>query len=546
MHPTERRGERPASAGWSGSLTSRLTPAVRLCILHCVVFSPLAGAEEAWRGDGRHLHGHLTLDGGKLRFQPTEGAALAPADFTRIRFNEGPSTPFRVGGGRRVRLWDGEQITGQILDLNKETLRLRTAWAARLELPCAAVASIEPLPGWRTVLDENFRNDLKAFTITGEPARTDAEDGTAAKALALRAPGQSLSYTLTQALPAGRVGVNFREQDQPSGARWIVELLFQQGEQTRRVIVALAGEGENCRVDAGGLTGTARKVARTPGWHRLIAQFRKQSLRLTCDDEVLWYNLEEGPGGRLQRVTIACQRERGNEAARGAVAWTEFCIERAVDEHRPPPVEAEQDAVRLLEDDQLFGQILQADRRTVQIEGRFGKRSLPWTAVSGCSFRRSAAPPKANKGATVRLLVRSGLCPEPDVLEGVVTALDDRRLVLRHALLGELTFDCGRVPRIAAAQREDAINVNAGMAMPWRKMVGSDGPIVQHQPRNAAEIAAITRKQDGVVRQGDGANLQILCSHPQSRHAQVLKMILTGLVVGNERKLTQEVERLQQ
>src|SRR6185437_11594381 len=128
----------------------------------------------------------------------------------------------------------------------------------------------------------------------------DAEDGTAAKALVLRATGQSLAYTLTKHLSAGRVGINFREQGQASGARWMVELFFQQGERARRVTITIAGDGEHYRVDAGGLAGTARNVARTPGWHRLIVQFHKQSLRLTCDDEVLWYNLEGGPSGRLR------------------------------------------------------------------------------------------------------------------------------------------------------------------------------------------------------------------------------------------------------
>lgn len=409
------------------------------------LFSALSGAEEAWRSDGRRLHGNLTLDGGQLRFQPTQGVALGPADLTRIRFAEGTSRPFRVGDGRRVRLWDGEQLTGRILELNKETLHLRTAWADRLELPRAAVASIDPLPGWRTILDDDFGSDSRAVKTTGEPARIDADNGTTAKVLVLRAAGQSLTYSLTKPLSAGRVGVNFREQGQASGARWTVELLFQQGERARRVTITIAGDGEHYRINSGGLAGTVRKVARTPGWHRLIVQFHKPSLRLTCDDDVLWYNLEEGPGGRLRRVTIACRRTPENEALRGAVAWTEFCLERAVVEHPPPPAEAELDAVQLHEDDQLFGRILQVDRRTIEIEGRFGKRSLPWTAVSGCSFRRPAASPKANKGAKVRLLVRSGLCAEPDVLEGAVTTLDERRLVLRHALLGELTFERGRV-----------------------------------------------------------------------------------------------------
>ena len=61
-------------------------------------------------------------------------------------------------------------------------------------------------------------------------------------------------------------------------------------------------------------------------------------------------------------------------------------------------------------------------------------------------LRRPAESPKANEGAKVRLLVRSGLCAEYDILEGVVTVLFyERRLVLRHALLGELTFERGRV-----------------------------------------------------------------------------------------------------
>jgi hypothetical protein len=369
-----------------------------------------------------------------------------------LRAGEKGTELFRAGGGRRVRLWDGEQISGQIQELNKDILRIRTAWAARLELPRAAVASIEPLPGWRTLLDEGFHREpggssasAARLRFTGGPTFADAEDGTAARALLLRAAGQSMTYTLTKPLTVGRIGVNFQEREQAAGARWTVELVFQLAERMRRVTVAVAGEGEYYTVDSGGLPGTLRRVKRAPGWHRLIMHFRKGMLRVTCDDDVLWHNLDDGTGGPLQQVTIACQHRLEREALRGAVAWTEFCIERAVDEHPQPPAEIEQDAVRLLNDDQLFGTILSADRRVLKIEGRFGKRSLPWTAVSGCSFRQPATPPKANEGATVRVLVRSGLCEENDVLEGIVKSRDERRLVLRHALLGEITLKRSRV-----------------------------------------------------------------------------------------------------
>jgi hypothetical protein len=376
-----------------------------------------------------------------------------------LRAGEKGTEFFRAGGGRRVRLWDGEQISGQIQELNKDILRISTAWAARLELPRAAVASIEPLPGWRTLVDEGFHREpggspasAARLRFTGEPTFGDAEDGTAARALLLRAAGQSMTYTLRSHAPrgnegvtAGRVGVNFQERGQASGARWTVELVFQLGERVRRVTLTVAGDGEYYTVDSSGLPGTLRRVKRTPGWHRLIVHFRKGMLRVTCDDDVLWHNLDDGTGDPLQQVTIACQHRLEREALRGAVAWTEFCIERAVDEHPQPPAETELDAVRLLNDDQLFGTILSADRRVLQIEGRFGKRSLPWTAVSGCSFRQPATPPKANEGATVRVLVRSGLCEENDVLEGVVKSRDELRLVLRHALLGEITLKRSRV-----------------------------------------------------------------------------------------------------
>src|SRR6185312_14615832 len=99
--------------------------------------------------------------------------------------------------------------------------------------------------------------------------------------------------------------------------------------------------------------------------------------------------------------TMNCHRSAdGEESPRGAVAWTELSLERAVDEHPKPPTEAEQDEVRLMSDDQLFGHILEADRRALQFDGGFGKRSLRWNEVAGCSFRRPAASP-AKAGAKV-------------------------------------------------------------------------------------------------------------------------------------------------
>jgi hypothetical protein len=307
------------------------------------------------------------------------------------------------------------------------------------------------------VADNDFRNG-EAFRVTGRP--TLSEDGAA---VALGSVGQDLVCTPPAPVAAGRLGVNFEEQGRPAGARWTLAALFHNGGQSRRLVVTVAGAGDHFEVDAGGLAGVSRRVARSPGWHRLVLRFTPRSLRVTCDDDVLWYNLDEGPGGTLRRVILSCAKAPAEaDTPRGAVAWAEFGLERAVDESPRPPADAEQDAVRLADGDELFGRVLRADRRAVEIEGRFGKRSLSWADVQGCSFRRETVPPRTTEGEHVRVRLRSGLCPEADELEGVVTGLDERRLTLRHALLGDLAIERARLQELRPLFHGKRIELDAG------------------------------------------------------------------------------------
>ena len=70
-----------------------------------------------------------------------------------------------------------------------------------------------------------------------------------------------------------------------------------------------------------------------------------------------------------------------------------------------------------------------------------GKRTLPWSALNGLWFRRKSVAPHTTDGAHVRVALRTGISPETDVLDGVVTALDDRALSLKHPLLGDLKIE---------------------------------------------------------------------------------------------------------
>jgi hypothetical protein len=415
-----------ASVLLAGMLTVVLCPA------------PAPAAEVLLRDGSRHA-GTLHLDGDKLRFEPEEFVLVALDDVRRIDFLAEPAPVGRLAAARRLQLPGGQHVSGELLGVSADRLTFRTGWASRLRLPRAGLA-LGPLPGWRAVALDSFDDGLRAWTVHGKPTVASVEKALYPHAVVLQSVEDSLGYALPSPLAEGRVGINFREQDGPAGAAWLLEAVFGTKEQTRRVRITVAGPQDHYRVQVEGLTGTAQTVKRTPGWHRLTLRFTATSLQVACDDAVLWYNLEKGPGLPLRKIELRCTLIENAEPTRGGVAWTAFCVERAVHETPRPPTDPEQDEVWLDTGDQLFGKILSADQRELSLQGRFGKQSIPWLRLQGCSFRRAEQAP-APLGVRVRLHLHSGLGPNADILDGVLRRLDERRLVLQHALLGELTIE---------------------------------------------------------------------------------------------------------
>jgi hypothetical protein len=342
-----------------------------------------------------------------------------------------------VGSGHCVLLDNEQHLTGVLLVLKDDVLTLRTAWAQCLNIPRARIVGITPLPGWRTVFEDDLSKKSNAWAVSGMPAWESGSVG-------LGASGQDLTYTLSPSRDAGRIGVNFQEKQAARGLRFQLEVRFA-GDTTRHTIrVTVAGPGDTYEVEVDGLEGTARRVARSPGWHRLIVQFKPDSLRITCDEESLWYNLNQGPGGSLRQVRLACTESGTETERRGVVAWTAFTLERPVRERSRTVVatggDPEQDELWLANGDQLFGRVMGLDRRSVELEGRFGRRSFPWADLGGCYFRRTPLRSTTRTGAHVRVSLYSGLTPAPDILEGVVQRLDRHHLTLRHPHLGELNL----------------------------------------------------------------------------------------------------------
>ena len=367
-------------------------------------------------------------------------------DVAEVRFENGAPPVFRGAPGKVLHLPGEQRLTGVFLGLEKSNLILRTGWADRLLVPRGAATALTHLPGWRPICVDDFQGKLSAWTIQGELAAK-------ASAVRMHKPGQSLSCVLPTPIAEGRIGVNFRADGPLAGARWRVEARFAVKGGDRVLSVTVAGDSA-LAVDAGGLAGTLQRVAPAPGWRRLLIDFRAGSLSIRCDDAVLWYSLKEGPGGPLRQVRLTCDAPDKPSALRGEVAFSDFVLERAVPEHRRPPAEPGQDELWLASGDQLFGEVVCADAKSVELKGRFGLHRFAWTDLRGWfPKKRPAPPPAVARGPAVRLWLRSGLRPALDVLEGNLRAMDAKQLTLQHALLGEMSIPRGWLVRLRPLAR---------------------------------------------------------------------------------------------
>jgi hypothetical protein len=397
------------------------------------ILTPLDAAE-AMLTDGKRVPGTPSLDSdGRLRFTPRGKTEPLPADAVRVVRFDGTAPPLRLTGIRCVHFGAGERLTGQWVGFKPGAIRLRTAWSDEVSIPVLPGALVTPLPGQRIAFEDDFRAGLRGWETMGKPAG-DGE-------IVLAEIGQSLAFRPKQPPTSGEMAVNCEPRGGPSGARWLVELTFQAEKETRlRIDVA----GEHYVVEAQGMEGTARRVAIPAGWRRLRVRFGDKSISVLADDEVLWHNLEHGPGGSLRHVRLACVEGKGQ--IQGRVAFGEFAMFATATER---PIQRDRDKVILANGDELFAEEPpRGDWRAVEIVGRFGKRSLPWSELSGVYYDSSRFSPYAPNQKRVRLVLRTSWGGEPDTLEGDLKRLDDRRLTLKHESLGELMIELAHVKEV--------------------------------------------------------------------------------------------------
>jgi hypothetical protein len=418
--------------------------------LALLLFAGMLCADEVVRTDGQRVEGRLILDSaGKLRFTPAgKDAPLAPDSIQDIRFPAADVPPFLIGTPHRVELANEQHVTGELLRVDEDSVHLRTAWAEDLKLPRRAVIAVTQPYGVTTIFHEDFDTDPIRMQLASSPPLDDKQHTSGGRGLALNAIGQSALYTLPAPLNAGRIGLHFRETGQASGARWLVEAEFADGSTSRTIGVVLAGEGDAYVVESDVPSGDTRRIAHSTGWHRLSIRFRRDYLLVGVDDRLLFESGKKGPGAPLKQVRLACKKRAAVDSPRGVLHFDDLTLAKTLEPVAHAAGDTTQDELWLASGDQLFGKIDRADRRHIILRAGSVTREIAWADLRGIYFKLEAAAPRTADSVPVRIQFRSGLGSEPDKLDGILEALSDQTLTLRHTVLGRVKLDRARLVRL--------------------------------------------------------------------------------------------------
>src|SRR5262249_770246 len=158
-------------------------------------------------------------------------------------------------------------------------------------------------------------------------------------------------------------------------------------------------------------------------------------------------------------------------------------------ELKPPTPEPAHDELWLISGDQVFGEVIKADRRTIELKGRFGKRTVSWGDVRSIRLRDESRPPRTTDGEHIRLGLRSAHGAEAGGLTGVVLGLDEKRLKLRHPALGDLVIDRPWLLRLSWTFHGRRIELDNG----WHHL-GPPGKLVADLQPPKAEGVTLVRK----------------------------------------------------
>jgi len=412
-----------------------------LVLLLCISSRQSLALDEAVQLDGERIQGTLKpKDHGELHFERADGKPeLSPRQIEFVNFPAPAAQSLLAATAHRICFRNQQHLTGEFLWLDENVVRFRTPWNDRLKLSRTIVRAITWEAPYASIFEDDFETNLAAWKLTGMPRISGQSRVSGLHSLCFDTPEQIAEYVLAEPLAAGRATVHVLVQPPASGTRWSFMARFEaaSGKSGREVdLTGEAGTYKTVLQDSNGEVVTS--VAR-PGWRRLSMEFSPENLTIAVDDDILWSGPRANPGCVLRTVRLSRLIDSSRSTSAEALFFDDFSLARRVESLRRPAGDLTQDEIWLLSGDQVFGSIKSADRRKVHVRARFGERAMNWGDIRGIYFRDESPAPRPRNGSRVRLWLRSAA--SADQIEGTLVRFDEKRLVLRHDDLGELTID---------------------------------------------------------------------------------------------------------
>ncbi len=441
--------------------------------------------------DGRRIFGRLVGDSQSgIRFESKQGASTTPLEPGTSIIFEGQGPPASaVIPPFRLELGLGRRISGRLSRIDEKTVTfLDSSAGPSLVVDRPGVRSVVQRLGEMQVLADSFESlDTNRWAITGDPETHEKVHLAGEKSL--RLPGGSASVTnrLAEAVAAGRLEVAFYDTGKvAAGNQAFVDLLFRGPAGSETIRAVLGWEEESLSVESpGGPALAVQRLVRKPGWHRLSIRFGPEQTEIAVDGDDLAHG--KGPGGPLSEIRLATHVNAKAEVLEGLAAFfDDLRLVRFADEVTGLEVDPTQDEIRLGGGDQLFGAIREANGEHVSFRVDNQDLNLPWSEVSGLTFRRQVKPGRPIQGLIVHVEWRAAPGNDSrdlDQAEGVLTSLTDTTATLSTAYASTpLTIARDRLRKLRVLSRGQRLVFDASPHHLGNEIVTSPVPLDPPQP----------------------------------------------------------------
>jgi hypothetical protein len=411
---------------------TRRRPTWRQALILAVILYPgLAGADEAVTWQGGRLSGTLR---NKDFLLTNTGKTIPLERIHDVRFAWRTAYVPRGRLWHQLRLSGNQRLSGELLALGPKDVQFRAADGNTITLARGHIQGITAADGYLVQWLEDFEGN-NGRASWGKSSLSGQHAFTGKRSLLVNSSFHDVEALLSvpqKAMSAYRVAIHFFDPGLKTGAGARVHFVFQAAETSVPISLFLAGDYYRPDNDAG------HRLQASTGWHILQLDWNRGETRAFIDDFFI--------GSRATPVGARLASLRFSFEGKGGMWFDDLCIAEKAPRMARMPGPSEVDEVWLASGDQVFGELLKADVRAIAMQARFGRRIYPWSNVRGIFFRSEAKSLAIVHGVNVTF--RSGPGVSADHLTGEIVDLDERRLLIRHGVLGQVEIPRARLERI--------------------------------------------------------------------------------------------------